>query len=58
MYFILLQGYNFYKKFLLIRDYDLQEIVPNKEDRDIILKSLERDRPKGIHLSCALIKLA
>ncbi|XP_060561908.1 uncharacterized protein LOC132721604 isoform X2 [Ruditapes philippinarum] len=42
-------GFNTYKKFLLIDDDSLKEAVSDKDDRNIILKSLERDRPKEFH---------
>ena len=44
------QGFNTYKKFLLMNDNSLKEAVSDEGDRKTILKSLERDRPKGLNL--------
>ncbi|XP_052778648.1 uncharacterized protein LOC128216099 [Mya arenaria] len=48
---IIALGYNTYKKFLLISDEAIQEVVSDFSDKEIILKSLERDRPKEFHPS-------
>ncbi|WAR26451.1 ANS1A-like protein [Mya arenaria] len=47
---IIALGYNTYKKFLLISDEAIQEVVSDFSDKEIILKSLERDRPKGVSI--------
>ncbi|KAL4227134.1 hypothetical protein ACF0H5_015107 [Mactra antiquata] len=46
---IIALGFNTYKKFLLITEDQLKEVVKDDNDRSVILKSLERDRPKEFH---------
>lgn len=46
---IIAMGFNTYKKFLLMNGESLKEVVTDSSDRSIILKSLERDRPKEFH---------
>lgn len=46
---IVKQGFNTYKKFLLMKEEDLKDIVQDKWEREVILHSLQRDRPKEFH---------
>ncbi|KAH3816102.1 ankyrin repeat and sterile alpha motif domain-containing protein 1B-like [Dreissena polymorpha] len=46
---IISSGFNTYKKFLLMKEDDLKQVVSEVAHRTLIMKSLEKDRPKEFH---------